>query len=90
MNECNREVQVVQQLVVLNTAVEDSFSILRTLHNRLEGVLQQQLPQVKETTTMCVPGEQSLVPLAVEIRDIRYKVSEMINITQSILSRLEI
>lgn len=88
MNECNREVQVTQQLEVLNTATEDCWSVLRTLHSRLEGVLQPQIPQAKEIGIGSV--EQSLVPVASQIRDIRYKVSEMMNLASSIINRLEL
>ena len=87
MNEVEREAQVTSQLAVLNTYVEDAAATLRTLHNRLDGVLQPQTPQGKEAGSNV---EQTLVPIASEIRDVRYKVGEMINLTQSIISRLEL
>lgn len=89
MLEESKEAQVTSQLQVLNTYVEDAQAVLRTLHGRLDSVLLPQIPQMKEIGSNNAV-EQSLVPMANEIRDIRYKVSEMISLTQGIINRLEL
>ena len=87
MIEEAKEAQVVSQLQVLNTYVDDAFALLRTSHNRLDSVLTPQQPQNKDTVGNI---ETPLVPMASEIRDIRYKVSEMISLSQGIVNRLEL